>query len=141
MNRKKLRAVAAGLALIGGCCLAMIVYPLLKGEDIFNPAPTADEVGEAFLSALKADEYQAAFALCGEDLQRELINADNLRYEIEKYQIQPENWVFDSRRLSVDQVELSGPADFRFHPGGTFQLTLRRYDKEWKIAVFYLGYN
>ncbi len=141
MDRKKFLVVAAAVALIGGCCLAVIVYPLLTDDGFFDSPPTAKEVGEAFLNALKEENYQAAYALCDEYLQAELINPENLRYEIEKHQIQPESWSFDSQRMSVDQVEFSGPADFRLHPGGTFQLTLRRYNNEWKVAVFYLGYN
>lgn len=141
MDRKKVLAVIAAIALVAGCCLMMILYPLLKGDNLFQQEPSPEQVGEAFFQALQKEDYDAAFALCDERLQRELIDSTNLQFVIETYQYQPREWEFTTQRVSANQVELAGTMDFRLHSGGSFQLILRLYEDGWKVAVFHLDYN
>ena len=141
MDRKKIFAVAAAIFLVISCCLMMILYPALKGEDIFNPEPTPEQVGQQFFTALKNENYAAAFALCDDFLQAELIDPSNLQYIIEFYEYQPEDWEFLEPRVSTNQVELAGVMRFKLHNDGTFQLILRRDEDGWKVSVFHLDYN
>jgi hypothetical protein len=118
----------------------MILYPFLKGKDIFHPEPSPEDIGNSFLSALRDDDYRAAYNLCDLSLQTELVSQANMQYEIERYQIQPVSWEFISSSISKDQVELIGTAAFRQQSNGKFRLTLRWYEDGWKIAIFFLDY-
>lgn len=140
MDRKKFLTVAAAIALVTGCCLVMLFYPLLKGEDIFHPDPTAEDVADAFFEALQQDDYAAAFVYCDPNLQEDLVDPENLRHEIEWYEIQPASWEISSQTLSANQVEIAGSMVFRFHPNGVFRLTLRRGETGWKISEFFLDH-
>ena len=140
MDQKKLLAIFAAISLVVGCCLMMILYPLLKGKDIFHPEPSPEDIGNSFLSALRDDDYRTAYNLCDPSLQTELVDQTNMQYEIERYEIQPVSWEIISSSVSPDQVELIGKAAFRQHSNGEFRLTLRWYEEGWKIAVFFLDY-
>jgi len=140
MEHKKFLATFAAISLIVGCCVMMLLYPLLKGEEIFNPEPAPEEISFSFLSALANDDYQTAFNLCDDLLQEDLIDPQNMQAEIEKNQLQPTNWEILSQSISPDEVEFSGSMDFRIHISGTFRITLRHYENGWKVAVFFLDY-
>jgi hypothetical protein len=141
MDRKKILAVIAAISLVAGCCLMLILYPVLKGEDIFHPQPSPQQVGEAFFQALKEEDYDSAFAMCDATLRNELINPANFQYLIELYEYQPQDWEFQTRQVSANQMELSGKMDFKFHADGVFRLILRKYEDGWKISVFHLDYS
>jgi hypothetical protein len=140
MDQRKLLALFAAISLLAGCSLMMILYPFMKGKDIFHPEPSPEDIGNSFLSALRDDDYRAAYNLCDLSLQTELVSQANMQYEIERYQIQPVSWEFISSSISKDQVELIGTAAFRQQSNGKFRLTLRWYEDGWKIAIFFLDY-
>ena len=141
MDRKKVLAIIAAISLVVGCCVMMILYPLLKGEDPFHPDPSPQQVGEAFFQALKDEDYTAAYDLCDPYLQQDLIDPSNLQYIIEVYEYFPESWDFKNESMAANQKELNGIMVFKQHGEGVFQLILRNYEDGWKIAVFHLDYN
>ena len=141
MDKNKFLAVVAAIALVAGCCLAMIVYPLIKGEDIFNPAPTPEQVSRSFLTALQQGDYEEAFSLCDAALQNELVSPGNFQRLIEEYGIQPLAWELSSPTITGGRAAFSGRVTFQQELPGTFQITLVSSEKEWKITSFYFDYN
>ena len=141
MDRRKFLAVAAVVALVIGCCLVMLLYPLIKGEDIFHPPPKPEDVGNSFLTALQQGDYESAFALCDNALKHELIDPANFEQEIMKYEIQPLDWELINRSVTSERAELSGSMSFVLHASGSFEITLIRYENDWKIAGFFLDYH
>lgn len=141
MDRKKFLAFTAILALIAGCCLVMVLYPLLKGENIFDPPPTAEEIGDAFLTALQQRDYELAFTFCDDALQQELRDPFNFEVQIMKYEIQPMKWDIVSVSQSGEDAKLSGSMSFVLHTSGSFELLLKKYDKEWKVSGFHMDHD
>lgn len=140
MDHKEFLATFAFLSLVAGCCVMLLLFPLIKGEKIFHPEPSAEEISNSFFSSLAQGNYQDAFNLCDEALQHDLADAAGLQSEMEKNLLQPAGWEVQSRSISSDEVELSGSMDFRIHMNGTFQMTLRHYEEGWKVSVFFLDY-
>jgi len=128
------------LSLITGCCAVALLYPLLKSEEILDPQPAPEQVSDAFLAALAAEDYQTAYDLCDGLLQAELVDAANLRAEIEKEQLKPARWEVISRSLSSGEAEYTGSMDFQIHISGTFRIMLRQYDEGWRVSVFFMDY-
>lgn len=140
MERKKVLAIVAVFSLIAGCCLMIVIYPLMKGENIFASEPSPQQVADAFFKALEAEQYEAAFQLCDEKLQRDLVSPANFQYLIELYEYRPAEWKFEDRMVSSNQLDLSGRMDFKSYLNGFFQIILRRYDDGWKVAVFHFDH-
>ncbi len=140
MEQKKFLTTFAIFSLVAGCCVMVLLYPMVTKNRTFIKEPGPEEIGTSFFTALANAEYQKAFDLCDGSLQEELGSAENLQAEIEKNQFQPSNWKILTQRFASTEVEYSGSMDYRIHISGTFRITLRQTEDGWRVAIFFLDY-
>lgn len=130
------------LVVVGGlllCCALIGVFVLVTGGTAVGAAlgltQPAVDAGNAFMQALKDENYEQAFDLCASNIQEELGSAEGLQEFIEIADRQPEEWKFTSRNVENDVADLSGPATFRFGKA-TLTLQLTKIDDAWKVNTF-----
>jgi hypothetical protein len=138
MDHKKFLVLVALMSAMIGCCAAVVIYSVVNDRGFIRRSPSAEEISNSFLAALKNGDYQAAFDLCDPALQAELIDPSNFQIEIERYQIQPLGWETVSKRSSPDQAELVGSMEFLTTEIGSFRIILRKHAEDWKVAMFFL---
>ncbi|MEM5775420.1 MAG: hypothetical protein AAGU05_10495 [Anaerolineaceae bacterium] len=138
MEQKKFLATLSVFSLMAGCCVMLLLYPLLSKQDLFQAKPAPEQISASFFTALANGEYQTAFDLCAAPLQEELVNAEELRFELGNGRLQPVSWEILTRRFAADEVEFTGSMDFGNRGSGAFRITLRRFEQGWKVIVFSL---
>jgi hypothetical protein len=101
----------------------------------FAGTPMVD-VGDQFMTALKAGELQTAFALCAPGYQAQLGSADSLPGQIGLMDSrQPVSWTLDSYQSRLnDQAILSGSVTFSDGSPGTAQITMQNLNGQWMIT-------
>ncbi|MBI3914645.1 MAG: hypothetical protein HY327_10740 [Chloroflexi bacterium] len=135
MNKKVL-LIIGGVAL-GACllCAGIIVVAGALGVGLTQPAAT---VGDAFMTALKNGDYDAAYNLCAPSLQQELKSARNLETLVKNGKVQPTEWTFASRDISGDSGQLDGTVKFTGNREGTVRVVLAQVGGAWKVTGFNL---
>ncbi len=136
MNKKTLLIVGGGCAagLLLCLCLfgAAMALGLLGGIGLTQPVA---DVGENFMQALKAGNYDAAYGLCHANLQSKIGSARNLKSMVEGGKAQPLKWTFTSRNIENDQGSMEGSVTMTSGEG-TVTIELAKAGDDWKIIAF-----
>ena len=135
MNKKALLIIGGVLLVLCVGCMAVFGLAVAGGMFLTQPAAT---VGDAFMTALKSGDYDAAYKLCAPSLQQELKSARNLETLVKNGKVQPTQWNFTSRNTSGDDAQLEGTATFTGNREGTVSVVLAQAGGEWKIVGFNL---
>jgi hypothetical protein len=139
VNRKTILIIVAVVLVLCICCVGIvIVVGLMGGLTALGLTQPAADAGEAFMTALKDNDFDKAYNLCTPALQRELQNARALETRVKNGKVQPTQWSFSSRNISGDQAQLDGSVTFVGNKEGTVRLTLTQVGGEWKVVGFNL---
>lgn len=135
MNKKILLVLGAGLLVVCLVCVGVIGVAFVLG---LGATQSISDVGDAFMTALKNEDYSTAYNLCTPALQQELRNPQGLANLIRNANVRPMRWSYASRNVSNDQGQLEGSVTFVGNREGTLQLVLTQGGGTWKIAGFRL---
>lgn len=135
MNKKILLVLGGGLLVVCLVCVGVIGVAFVLGLGATQPI---SDVGDAFMTALKNEDYATAYNLCAPALQQELRNPQGLANLIRNGNVRPMQWSYTSRNVSNDQGQLEGNVTFVGNRQGTLQLVLTQVGGTWKIAGFRL---
>lgn len=134
MNRKVL--LIGGGVLVALCLVCVIIFAVIGGTAFFLTQGPA-EVGDKFMTALKAEQWGAAYELCTAGLQKELGTPADLGTLVTRAKATPMSWSITNRNVNNDRAELSGTATFE-GGDGTVELALFKSGNDWKVNVFNL---
>lgn len=131
---KKIIIIVAAVLLVA--CIGIIAVAAIGGLGMTQPAA---DTAEAFMNALQQGNYAAAYALCAPALQQELGSADGLRAMIEKGQVKPTKWNFNSREVANNQGEVKGNVTFDDNRAGVVSIVLLNSGGAWQVVGFNLA--
>lgn len=133
MNRKTIViGVVIGIAL---CCIVGLVVGGTSVLGVLGLTQPVADTGDKFMEALKAGNYDGAYALMAPALQRKVGNVQALRKMIESNRAQPSQWSFTDRSMNGDQGRLAGNVTMQSGPG-TVSLEFSKTGADWKIVAF-----
>jgi hypothetical protein len=119
------------------CCMGVVGFVAVLFL-VLNTvlAPVVDR-GDSFMTALKDQDYQAAYDQCSSTLQAELGSVENLQTMMQG--IQPETWSYSTRSLRNGEGRLEGTVKLVDGREMDFTLRLDEEGDQWKISAF--GFN
>jgi hypothetical protein len=91
---------------------------------------------EQFLTAVRTDNYDAAFSLCSKAFQAELKNVDGLRHGIAGRDAIPTEWQLDLFRMNGNNGEVEGTGMLTRGRRAVINLALTRENRKWLISGF-----
>lgn len=99
--------------------------------------------GDAFLTALKDEDYDQAYALFVPELQQQIGDVADLQSMIQDNMAQPGEWEWTSYKLStgegdVQTASLEGSLTYQEGREGAVTLTLVKIGEGWKLTSFNL---
>ena len=97
-----------------------------------------EETGKQFLQAIKDEDFEAAFKLCSPDLQAELGDATDLAFYFPTDVLQLDRWTSTVTPDATDSAVSTMAGDVTFTDGteGTYSLTLKQIDKQYRVDNF-----
>ena len=135
MNTKTILIIGAVVVMLCVCAFAAIIgIAILGGVGLTQPSA---DVGEKFMTALKAGDYDSANGLCHPALQQKVGGAAGLKRLVESGKAQPSKWSFSSRNVNNDEATLEGTVTMAGGEG-TVKLDLVKVGNDWKIIAFNL---
>ena len=116
--------VLGGLALFGGGLWLILSWAL-------GPMVAS---GDDFMAAVRARDFDRAYALSTPALQRELGAAGRMRASAGA--LQPAEWSWSQRSIRNGIGRLSGSATYEGGRSGGVALQLHQVDGQWRVAAF-----
>jgi len=116
--------VLGGLALFGGglwWILSWALGPLIAS-------------GDDFMAAVRAQDFNRAYALSTPALRRELGDAERMRATAGG--LRPTEWSWSQRSIRNDIGRLAGTATYQGGRSGGVTLQLHQVDGQWRVAAF-----
>lgn len=100
-------------------------------------------IGDAFLTALKEEDYDQAYAFFVPELQQQIGDVADLQSMIQDNMAQPDEWAWTSFKQStgeggVQTASLEGSLTYLDEREGAVTLTLVKIGEEWKLTSFNL---
>jgi hypothetical protein len=121
-----------------GCVGAFVLAGGLAAVGIGNLFGPVDAVANEFMSALRDNDWQRAYALLDPRLQREVGTVTQFQQLITRRQAQPQSWNWNRRHIDNDQATWGGSTTFTSGRRGTVELRLTRSDGTWRLVAFNL---
>jgi hypothetical protein len=118
--------------LIGVAVLALFVGVLLYVVLTLTAPIVAG--GERFMTALKAGDFEQAYAVSTPELQREFGSAPAMARRVGIYR--PVEWSWSQRSIRNGLGELSGGVTFATGTHGQASLELLKVGEEWRVSAF-----
>lgn len=122
--------------IIGGVLLGLVVLcAVIVGVVLFAvqgaTQPIVDK-GDAFLAAMRDNNYNQAFSLCTPALKQEVGDAQGLESALSSHQ--PSKWSFSSRNVENNTGSLSGSVTYADSSTGTVDIVLDKVGSDWLIS-------
>lgn len=129
------------LVVLGSFVILLLTFSFLTfARVVIDSLEPIDQVSTQFLTSIRADDYDTAFALLSTELRAKIGNPQGLRGIILEVDAIPESWEYDTHHIS-DNVygEIGGM--LRQKNGDRHYLTimLRKVDEHWSISRFQWG--
>jgi hypothetical protein len=132
MSKRTLLIIGGVLAALACGCVA--VFGLIFGGVVLATQGPAEAAGK-FMTALHADDYDKAYALCAPSLQREFgESAAGLKDFIESNDIKTTSHSISSRNIDTRRGEISGTASLSAGRKGVFSLVLEKAGEDWLVT-------
>jgi hypothetical protein len=91
---------------------------------------------EKFLTAVRTDDYDTAFALCSKAFRAELGSVDELRHSIAGRDAIPTEWQLDLFRMNGNIGQVEGTGTLTRGRRAVIDLSLSRENRKWLISGF-----
>lgn len=138
---QKIRAMSTQSKIVMGCGALMLLFALcliIVGGSALVLTGDVRDTGEAFMIALRDQDYDAAFALTSPTLQADLGSSDALRGGIERGQVVPAEWSFTSHNRNNNEGDLNGSVIFASGVEGRVEISFVLVDSEWRVEAINL---
>lgn len=112
--------------------VACIGFGVVLGGSIFAATQPIVDKGDAFLAAMRDNNYNAAFNLCTPALKQEVGDAQGLESALSSHQ--PSKWSFSSRNIQNNTGSLSGSVTYADSSTGTVDIVLDKVGSDWMIS-------
>lgn len=97
------------------------------------------EVGDAFMTSLKDEDYYEAFNQLSYNLKSQSENPQRLESLVLEYDASPDGWNFNSRSVRNEFGDLSGTVRFKNGERADIVVRLQMEDGIWRITYFEFG--
>jgi hypothetical protein len=98
-----------------------------------------EETSDKFLTAVRADDYDTAFALCSQAFQAELGTVDDITHAIAGRDAIPMEWQFNLLRMNGNTGEVEGTGVLTRGRRAVINLALTRENRHWLISGFLIA--
>lgn len=117
-------------------CVVCIGAVVAFGGAILVATQPVVDAGDAFMTALQNEDYEAAYALCSPALQSEIGAVENLQTLLEQGGVAPTSWSFSSRSIENNTGSVSGTATME--DGSTLDVALNftKSGDDWLVEGF-----
>ncbi len=122
------------LSLLVALVMAFVLGLVLLLSTLTQPVVNA---GNGFMSALKAGNYDQAYALCTPDLQRQVGGIPEMKTLVAE--TRPTRWSWGSRSIQNDVGRLDGSFSYPDGRTGSVHLALSRVGSDWRVSSFRLS--
>jgi hypothetical protein len=118
-------------------CLGLIALIAALVFFVFAVTRPVVDAGDSFMTALKAGDNTAAYALASPSLQRELGSAENLGKMAGTYR--PSTWSWSGRHIENGTGRVEGTVTFADGRSGHVRIVLLQSGGGWKVSAFQLN--
>jgi hypothetical protein len=122
--------------IIGIIVLALILLcgggAVLLFTGVMNATQPIANAGEAYMSALRAGDYNKAFELSSTSLKQIAGDANGLQTALGSKQVS--SWSFTGRSMNNGQGALSGTTTYADGSTGTVDMALTQEGNDWKVS-------
>ncbi|HMA34797.1 MAG TPA: hypothetical protein VKY74_10000 [Chloroflexia bacterium] len=122
------------LGLLVVACALFFAFTFFLATGLTQAMATS---GDNFMNAMKAGNYDQAYALSTPALQQKVVNAAGLETIVKSRQ--PTSWSWSSRNVNNNSGQLSGSVTFVSGTSGTVDLTLQKVGNDWLVDGFQLN--
>lgn len=133
-----LGCLALSACTTAGVMAAVFAQPLVLGLPLvfeINAARGLGDDANAYMLALRNEDYETVFNLLTSDTQARLENAGGLRIELLEYHDRPLDWHFNSFQLENNTGEVGGTFISEDFPDANLRLTLRQGEEGWRVQM------
>ena len=127
-KRFKVWHIIVAVALVVVLFIAALIF------FVFSLTRPVVSAGDAFMSALKSQNYEAAFALTTAQLQSELGAPKRLSGMFAA--AQPAEWSWSSRQIRNGSGDVSGRVTYSTGTEGSVSLVLSSEGENWRVSGF-----
>ena len=135
---KKILLIGGGIALV---CIACIAFAAIIGGGVFFLTKQVADAGDEFLRAVKAEDYEAAFALTDPSLHNEIPDAEALEAFFVGNGFYPQSWTFNSRNIDNNRGSLSGSVTLTNGVKLQLEMNFIKVDGDWQLTGIHFRDN
>jgi hypothetical protein len=123
---------------------ALLALVFASGCGAVSAGKDLADQGNAFMTALKEGDFQAAYDQMTPELQQEIGSVDALQSMIVDNAATPSEWKFSGVNMSTEEGmntgTLDGSVDYTDGKSGTVNLEYVQQDQAWKMLSFSLNW-